>query len=90
MKNLLLLVFNLMFAGGEKFLNDIPLYQKESYFKLKVYAEHDWNSFYVLKEANQVVDPNNYDLHLLNAAVFFATNKTLEICREGRVKREGP
>ena len=78
MKNLFLLVFIFLYAGGERFLSDIHLYQKESYFKQKVYAEHDWKSFYGLMEANQVIDPDNYDLHLLNAAVFFATNKVRE------------
>jgi uncharacterized protein YkwD len=64
-------------AGGDagKFLDEIALYQKDSYFKEKVYAEHDWKSFSGLKEVNQSVNPDNYDLHLLNAAVFFATNK---------------
>ena len=74
-KNLLLLVLVAISGGGEKFLEEIPLYKKESYFKQKVYAEHDWKTFSALKEASQIVDPNNYDLHLLNAALFFVTNK---------------
>ena len=78
MKNLLLFTFALFNSGGEKFLKDIPLYQKESYFKQKVYAEHDWKSFSELQEASQIVDPNNYDLHLLNAALFFVANKVRE------------
>lgn len=77
-KNLLLLTFLLVRVDGEKFLQDIPLYQKDSYFKQKVYTEHDWKSFSVLKEAAQIVEPNNHDLHLLNAAIFFATNKVRE------------
>ena len=72
-KNLLLVC--LLVAGGAEFLEGIALYQKDSYYKDKVYADHDWKSFYALKDANQVVNPDNYDMHLLNAAVFYATNK---------------
>ena len=76
MKALLLLFITLLLPGsGEKFLDEIVAYQQDSYFKQKVYEEHDWKSFYKLKEPNEIVDPNNYDLHLLNAAVFFSTNK---------------
>lgn len=75
MNNALLILLLLLLPGGEKFLNDIELYQKESYFKQKVYQEHDYKSFAALKEANETVNPDNYDSHLLNAAVFFATNK---------------
>ncbi len=78
MKNLLLFTLALFSSGGEKYLSYIPLYQKESYFKQKVYVEHNWKSFSELKEAKQIVDPNNYDLHLVNAALFFATNKVRE------------
>ncbi|HLP51427.1 MAG TPA: CAP domain-containing protein [Chitinophagales bacterium] len=74
-KTLLLSFLLILNAGGEEFLNEVALYQKQSYYKDKVYAEHDWKSFYALKEANQVVNPDNYDLHLLNAAIFFSTNK---------------
>src|ERR1043165_155285 len=77
-KILLLTAFVMLNAGGEKFLQEIALYQKDSYFKEKVYAEHDHKSFAQLKEANKVIDPNNYDLHLLNAAIFYATNKIRE------------
>ena len=66
------------FNAGDKFLNKITLYQKDSYFKQKVYADHNWKSFYKLPEAQSTIDPNNYDLHLLNAAVFFATDKMRE------------
>ncbi len=75
-KYLLLAIFILAAkTDGDKFLSDIALYQRDSYFKQKVYTEHNWKSFMALKEANHAVNPDNYDLHLLNAAVFFATNK---------------
>lgn len=72
---LLLLLLLLVGGNAEKFLNDVPFYNNDSYFKEKVYTEHDWKSFMQLKEANETVNPDNYDLHLLNAAVFFSTNK---------------
>src|SRR3954467_5614133 len=75
---LLIFAFFFLADSGEKYLADIPSYQKDSYFKQKVYEEHDWKSFYQLKEANEVVDPNDYDFHLLNAAIFFSTNKRRE------------
>src|SRR5688572_1875913 len=79
MKTTLVLFISFLFPdSGDKFLNEIPAYQKDSYFKQKVYAEHEWKSFYKLKEANEIIDPDNYDLHLLNAAVFFSTNKLRE------------
>ncbi|MES2619417.1 MAG: CAP domain-containing protein [Bacteroidota bacterium] len=79
MKILLLLFASLLLSGsGDKFLEEIPAYQRDSYFKQEVYNEHDSKSFYQLKEANSIVNPDNYDLHLLNAAVFFATNKLRE------------
>lgn len=77
-KNLLLLVLVAVSGGGEKFLEEIPLYKKDSYFKEKVFEEHSWKSFSALKEANQIVDPDNYDLHLVNASLFFVTNRVRE------------
>jgi uncharacterized protein YkwD len=75
---LLLFIFLSAFGSGEKYLDKIPLYQQDSYFKSKVYAEHTWKTFYKLKEANEPIDANKYDMHLLGAAVFFATNKLRE------------
>ena len=79
MKTLLLIFTSLLLPGSiNKFLEEIPAYQKDSYFKQKVYDEHNWKSFYQLKEPNEIIDPDNYDFHLLNAAIFFATNKLRE------------
>ena len=66
------------FDTGDNYLSRIGLYGKESYFKQKVYSEHDLKSFYQLKEPNTIIDADNYDLHLLNACVFYATNKLRE------------
>ncbi len=81
MKKILALLFALSllaFDDGEDYLQKVPLYVKESYFKEKVYAEQDWRSFYKLPEPNTALDPKNYDLHLINAAFFYATNKLRE------------
>ena len=75
MKNILLFLFLLVDTTGAEYLAEISLYQKDSYFKQTVYQEHTWQTFEQLKEAKQVVNPASYDLHLLNAAVFYATNK---------------
>lgn len=74
-KYLLALVLVLQNTGGEKFLNDITLYQTSSYFKQQVYLEHDTHSFFELPAAKALIDPDDYDLHLLNAALFYATNE---------------
>ncbi len=78
MKNLLFLLLVLALPDADKFLSEVELYQRDSYFKTKVYAEHTAPTFFALKEVNQPVDYRNYDLHLLNAAVFFATNQLRE------------
>ncbi len=74
----LLLVPVMAVDTGDRFLSKIDLYQKDSYFKTKVYAQHNWKSFYDLPDAKKAIDPQNYDMHLLSAAVFFSTNKLRE------------
>lgn len=75
MKKLLLLVLLNLPGPGDSFLEEVSLYSVDSYFKDKVYSDHNYKSFFQLKEANQALDANRYDMHLLNAAVFFATNQ---------------
>lgn len=74
----ILLLPLLAMQSGNAYLDKIPQYYTESYFKEKVYAEKDWKSFSEMQEAKQVIDPKNYDMHLLNAAVLFAGNKLRE------------
>ncbi len=81
MKNFVLVGFVLLlmsFDLGSRLLNKLPFYKKESYFKKDVYSEKSWKQFYAVKEAQQVVNPADYDFHLLNAAFFYATNKLRE------------
>lgn len=68
----------LALQSGNVYLDRIELYAKDSYFKEQVYAEKDWKSFKEMTEAQRVIDPKNYDMHLLNAAVTFAGNKLRE------------
>jgi uncharacterized protein YkwD len=60
---------------GDKYLEKIPAYSIDSYFKQQVYTDKDWKAFYKMDEPQKKVDPQHYDLHLLNAAFFYASNK---------------
>jgi uncharacterized protein YkwD len=72
---LLALVLHL---SDDRLLREVPEWSKESYFRDKVYDEHDWESFYKLEAPQQKLDDESLDVHLLQAAVFFATNKMRE------------
>ncbi|MFN8285915.1 MAG: CAP domain-containing protein [Chitinophagales bacterium] len=73
--SLILLIPLLAFDDGESYLQKVASYTKDSYFKEEVYKEKDWKAFYKMPEANAAVDPKTYDMHLLSAAFFYATNK---------------
>lgn len=62
-------------AQADKYLAQIPKYNEKSIFEDERYKGMDWQHFYKLDEANELVDPNNYDFDLMNAAVLFAVNK---------------
>jgi len=66
------------FDAGSRYLDNNRQYQQDSDFKESVYTHGTWKSFYQLKDAQAIIDPSQYDLHLLNAAIFFATNKMRE------------
>jgi len=61
--------------GAAPYLANIPKYNEASSFEDVKYKDLDWNKFYKLDIANQLVDPVNYDFDALNAAMFFAVNK---------------
>jgi uncharacterized protein YkwD len=61
--------------GADTYLAQIRKYNEPSIFEDVRYKGMDWQHFYQLEEANDLVDPNNYDFDLMNAAVFFAVNK---------------
>jgi uncharacterized protein YkwD len=57
------------------YLAKVEKYNEASTFEDERYKDLDWRAFYKLPEANELVDPVNYDFDLMNAAVFFAINK---------------
>lgn len=61
--------------GPDKYLAQIRKYNEASVFEDERYKDMTWEKFYRLDEANDLVDPNNYDFDLMNAAVLFAVNK---------------
>lgn len=61
--------------GAQPYLADILKYNEASNFEDARYKVLDWRDFDKLEEANELVDPNNYDFDLMNAAVFYAVNK---------------
>lgn len=71
---LLLMSFPL-FSKYNKWIKKIGEYQQSSFYKSRVYEEHTVVSFYQLKDIHQAVNPDSIDIHLLNACLFFATNK---------------
>ncbi len=63
---------------AKKYLDEIGKYNEVSGFEDSRYNSMTWQQFYKLEEANEIVDPANYDFDLMNAAVFFAINKYRE------------
>ena len=59
----------------EAYLNNIKGFAHESFFKTEVYTKHDWQSFEKLPEPNTTVQTKDFDLHLMNACLFFVSNK---------------
>ena len=75
-------IFLLLFASlcataqnAASYLAKILKYNEKSIFEDMRYKAMDWKAFEKLEEANDLVDPVNYDFDLMNAAVFFAVNK---------------
>lgn len=58
-----------------KWLKQIVYYEQESVYKEKIYPAYDVAQFYQLKEIKQDINVDSIDLHLLNACLFYATNK---------------
>ena len=78
--NALILFFCVVSCFGQSpeaapYLAKIGKYNEASLFEDKRYSDLDWRAFYKLDEANEFVDPRNYDFDLMNAAVFYAVNK---------------
>jgi len=63
------------FSKGNKWLKSFDLFNQASYYKSQVFTEHTWSSFYQLPDIHKSVNTDSFDLHLLNACLFFACNK---------------
>ena len=61
--------------SAESYLKQVGKYNEASAFEDKEYSQMTWEKFYKLEDANEIVDPANYDFDVMNAAVFFAINK---------------
>lgn len=62
-------------AQPETYLYKINKYQEASGFSDTDYDSLNWQQFYKLEEPNEIIDPDNYDFDLMNAACFYALNK---------------
>ncbi len=71
----LLSLLLLLVSDGQKYLSEVSLYQKASSFESTINDQQTLKEFVKSAPANLVLDPVNYDLHLLNAALHFATNE---------------
>lgn len=77
----LLVIFSLLLSavsyaqGPDRYLAEIRKYNEASVFEDERYKDMTWEKFYHLDESNDLIDPNNYDFDLMNAAVLFAVNK---------------
>ncbi len=58
-----------------KWLKQVAYYEQESVYKEKFYPTNDVSQFYQLKEIKKEINVDSIDLHLLNACLFYATNK---------------
>lgn len=78
MQILLLLLLLTSAQSGYQVLEEIPRFGAPSFFKKEVYTVQDTKIFYASNEVKQLVDPANPDIHLMNAALFYATNHLRE------------
>ena len=81
----ILIVFISVFANSAegqskklKDIKDVAEYYSATAFTDEMYENFDWRKFYKYEAANEKINLKRVDLHLLNAAVFYATNKTRE------------
>ncbi len=64
---------------AQSYLNQIPGFNNPSFFKKDIYRVcHSFDEISTTDAANQIVKFDSFDLHLMNACLFFATNKARE------------
>jgi hypothetical protein len=76
MKMMSLLVILLSAVNGSEYLDKVKGYNADTYLKDKVYTEYSAKQFAESKEAQRLFDENSFDLHLMNACLWYATNET--------------
>jgi uncharacterized protein YkwD len=64
-----------LYGFSNPYLKKFDAYQQKSYYEHQVYQEHTFQTFYQLDAIRATVSADAPDLHLLNACLFFATNK---------------
>lgn len=57
---------------------EIPAYQHVGVFKDSIYAFYTWQDFYIRSDIKLPINPNNIDISLFNACIFYASNKIRE------------
>ena len=76
-----LIVINLLMCSlsvtskDSKWLKTFTLYNQPTYYKSAVFAAHNETSFFQLKDIQKTVKIDSFDLHLLNACLFYVCNK---------------
>jgi uncharacterized protein YkwD len=71
----LLFLFTAFTGLSNRYIKHFGSYRQDSYYKEKVYAEQDVNTFFQIKDIQQTVTIDSVDIHLLDACLFFAANK---------------
>jgi uncharacterized protein YkwD len=65
-----------VFAQRNQYMKVVePYVQSATIFPDSMYRWYDWSQFEHLEAAHQLIDWSNPDFHLLNAAVFYHTNR---------------
>lgn len=72
---------------ANKYLHEIPNFQKQSFFKNDIYKVcSSFEQISVTDAANKIVNPDSFDIHLMNACVFYATLKAREKYKRNPLK----
>jgi len=76
MKMMSLLAVMLLTVNGPEYLEKVKGYSTNTYLKDTVYKEYSAKQFAESKDAQRKFDVKDFDLHLMNACMWFATNET--------------
>lgn len=76
---ILLTSFELFAQRPSDMINQIPGVKDNSAFSDIMYSKMDWHKFFASELAAREVDPQHIDINLLNAAIFYASNRSREV-----------